>query len=81
MDSQITAETADKVAAAITRSPHSKSSVAQAAGIPYTSFTRKINGHTDFTVPELARVAKVLGVPPSSLLPAAFTPAALSLAG
>lgn len=78
MDSQITADTALLVAAAIARSDRSKAAVAQAAGIAYTSFTRKINGHTDFLVPEIARIARVLGVPPSSLLPASFAPVTLA---
>lgn len=69
-------EVADKVAAAILRVGKSKASVANAAGIPITTFTRKINGHTEFTFGELMRVASAIGVPPSEFTPSAFVAAA-----
>ncbi|WP_264631490.1 helix-turn-helix domain-containing protein [Microbacterium hydrothermale] len=65
-------EMADKVAATILRSGRTKASVASAAGIPHTTFTRKINGHTEFTVGEILRLAEVLDVPPSTLTPSAL---------
>lgn len=72
MDHSLARELADKVAACILRSGHSKASVAVGAGIPYTTFTRKINGHTEFTLSELLRIAAVLGVPPSTFAPSVF---------
>ncbi|MGG7507981.1 helix-turn-helix domain-containing protein [Plantibacter sp. YIM 135249] len=68
----ITNEVADKVAATITRSGKSKLSVAEQAGIPTTTFNRKINGHGDFSLRELDLVAKALGVDPATFLPLAF---------
>lgn len=76
MDHSTTQEVADKVAASILRSGRSKSSVAAAAGIPITTFNRKLDGHSEFTFGEVLRVARALGVAPSSLAPAAFARAA-----
>lgn len=45
---------------------------ADKAGIAHTTFHRKMNGGADWTVGELARVADVLGVHPSELLPVEF---------
>lgn len=72
MDHKPAREIADKVAAAILRSGRSKASVARDAGIPYTTFGRKLDGHVEFTFSELLRLAEVLGVAPSSLVPAEF---------
>ena len=68
----ITSQVAEKVAAAILRSEKSKTAVALAAGIPSTTFTRKINGHADFTVNEIHAIATVLGTSSSALLPESF---------
>lgn len=65
-------ELADKVAATILRSGRSKASVAAAAGIPHTTFARKINGHVEFSFGELLRIAAVLEVAPSTFTPYAF---------
>lgn len=73
MDHITAQEIADKVAASILRAERSKSSVAVAAGIPGTTFNRKINAHVEFTFSELLRIADVLNVEPSSLVPATFT--------
>ena len=64
--------TADKVAASILRAGRSKASVAAEAGIPYSTFCRKLDGHTEFTIGELIRIAKAVGVPPSEYAPAEF---------
>ncbi|WP_341935302.1 helix-turn-helix transcriptional regulator [Microbacterium sp. LWO14-1.2] len=72
MDHSIAQELADKVAASILRAGRSKTSVAAAAGIPGTTFNRKINGHVEFTMGELVRIARVLEVAPSTLTPSAF---------
>lgn len=60
---------ADRVAAEITRRGHYKSTVAQAADISQATFSRKINGKTDFTIPELVRVADALGTDWTQFLP------------
>lgn len=72
MDHSPAKEIADKVAASILRSGRTKSSVAAAAGIPATTFNRKINGHVEFTFGELLRLAEILDVAPSALAPVAF---------
>lgn len=72
MDHSPAQELADKVAASILRAGRTKASVAAAAGIPHTTFTRKINGHTEFTMSEVLRIAEVVDVAPGSLLPAVF---------
>ena len=43
---------------------------AEAAGIPHTTFQRKLDGHTDFYLGEIRRIARALGVTPSVLTPA-----------
>lgn len=72
MDHSPAREVADKVAANILRSGRTKASVAAAAGIPHTTFTRKINGHVEFSFGELLRIAAVLDVSPSAFTPSAF---------
>ena len=72
MDQTPAQDIADKVAAAILRSGRSKASVARDAGIPNTTFGRKLDGHVEFTFSELLRLAEVLGVAPSSLVPSEF---------
>jgi len=42
--------------------------IAQAADISRTSLSRKLNGHNEFTVAEMFRVAATLGIPLSDLL-------------
>lgn len=51
----------------IVRSDTSKNLIARKAGIPLTTFSRKINGHADFTIRELGSVAEALGVPLEAL--------------
>lgn len=64
--------TADKVAASILRAGRSRASIASAAGIPYSTFCRKLDGHTEFTIGELIRVAHAVGVLPSEYAPDEF---------
>ncbi|QAB16984.1 XRE family transcriptional regulator [Leucobacter muris] len=47
---------------------------AEKSGIALTTFKRKLNGGTDFTVSETLRVARALGVEPFTLLPTGFLP-------
>ena len=51
---------------------------ADKAGIAHTTFHRKMNGGSDWTVSELARIANVLGVAPAELLPEEFHAQALA---
>jgi hypothetical protein len=69
----ITVEVADKVAAAILRSGKPKSHIANASGIPLTTFMRKINGHTDFSLSEIDSVARSLGISCAILIPECMT--------
>ncbi|MBB3158233.1 lambda repressor-like predicted transcriptional regulator [Microbacterium proteolyticum] len=75
MDHSLAKLTADKVAASILRAGRSKASVASAAGIPNSTFGRKIDGHVEFTLGELLRVARAVGVSPSEYVPAEFVEA------
>ena len=45
---------------------------ADRAGIPETTFRRKLRGGADFTVSEVARIARALGIAACDLLPAEF---------
>lgn len=74
MDHFTTQEVAGKVAAAILASGLSRRSVADAAGIPPTTFGRKLKGLVEFTFSELLRIADALGVKPSAFTPTAFDP-------
>lgn len=72
MDHFLARETADKVAAAILRAGKTKAAVADATGIAQTTFGRKLNGHTEFTLGELLRIAAALQVPPYTFMPDVF---------
>ncbi|WP_144627574.1 helix-turn-helix domain-containing protein [Arthrobacter woluwensis] len=63
---------ADKVAASILRSDRSQSSIAAEIGMAKTTFNRKVKGSTEWTVSELLRIAKAIGVSPSELVPTEF---------
>ena len=65
-------EVALRVAATITNQNRSKKSVAEASGIPLTTFIRKLENKTPFTIPDIGNVAVVLQVHPVTLFPAAF---------
>lgn len=69
MEKNTTAEIALKVAAAIGRSAYSQRAVAKEAGIPSTTFVRKIGGHTEFTINEMITVARILGMALEDFLP------------
>ena len=45
---------------------------ADKSGIAHTTFHRKMNGGSDWTVGELARIAQVLDIHPLDLLPDEF---------
>lgn len=53
---------------------------ADTAGIPHTTFHRKLNGDTDFKLREIRRIARALGVKPSALVPEDFREADAAVA-
>lgn len=46
----------------ITKQGTNRHALAKKAGIPQTSFDRKVDGYADWKVPELDRVANALGL-------------------
>lgn len=66
----ITEPVAQTIRDAIEAAGLSKRQVALRSGIAPTTLDRKLSGQTDFTLTELHRLAKALGVSVSSLLPA-----------
>lgn len=60
---------ADAVSASVNQSGKSKLSIAKQAGIPYTTFTRKLEGHGDFTIRELGLIAAAMDVPLKEVIP------------
>lgn len=67
---QVTAVTNLNIIHEIKRGGTTKNAVAKAAGIPATTFDRKINGVNDFTLAELGAVAEALGLTLADILPA-----------
>ena len=65
-------EAADLVQDAIERAERSKKWTSEKAGLAYATFNRKLNGGSDFTLNELARVARALDIPVTDLLPDDF---------
>ncbi|KQR90986.1 MAG: helix-turn-helix transcriptional regulator [Microbacterium ginsengisoli] len=59
---------AEIIAAAIVRADRSQKWVAERAGIPLTTFRRKLRGGNAFTVAEVIAIALALGVDPADLL-------------
>ncbi|TFD58090.1 hypothetical protein E3T43_07540 [Cryobacterium sp. Hh7] len=60
------------IAAAIKEAERSFKWTADKAGMSMSTFGRKLHGGGDFTVSEVARVGRALGVHPSDLLPDEF---------
>lgn len=54
------------------KADRTKKWTADRAGIPETTFRRKLRGGADFTVGEVARIAKALSISPGELLPPEF---------
>lgn len=75
----LTAETRQFIAARIeellTAAERTKTWLAKHSGIPITTLERKLAGDADFTLPELARVARALDSEPHALIPPTFQPA------
>ena len=57
---------------AMKRAERSQKWTARKAGIALTTFGRKLNGGSAFTLGEVARIAHALGVHPADLLPSEF---------
>jgi len=68
MNPPTTAGLAGEVRAEMARQGVTAASVAIATDISRTSLSRKLNGHNEFTVAEMLRVAKVLGLTLSDLI-------------
>jgi transcriptional regulator with XRE-family HTH domain len=64
---RFTAETAKAVNRAASASPLSQKAIAELAGIPRTTFIRKLRGSHPFNVAELAGIALALDVPVTEL--------------
>lgn len=62
----------DLIRAAITRTGRTQKWVRTQAGFAESTWERKIRGHVDWKIGELADVANVLGVHVSELLPPAW---------
>lgn len=71
-------EVARNIAAAITQKDRTKKSVAESAGIPLTTFNRKINGQGQITITDICAVADALGINPADLAPSALTHSAVA---
>lgn len=65
-------EAAHLVQDAIDKAERSKKWTSEKAGLAYATFNRKLAGGSDFTLNELARVAKALDIPVIDLLPEDF---------
>lgn len=60
----------------ITRHGITRHALSQQAGIPYTTLTRKLEGHADFTIRELGNIAATLGITLGELIPTEILDAA-----
>lgn len=74
------ATAAEAVKAAYRNAERTQRWVAKKSGIAEGTFNRRMNGGGDFTVSELARIAKALNIHPSELLPSEFISQAQSAA-
>jgi len=69
--------TAEKILKGMDAVERTQTWTADRAGLSYPTFRRKLAGGGDFTVPEVARIAKALGMHPIELLPDEFHVAAV----
>lgn len=65
----ITAATNRNILLGIVRQDTSKNAIARKAGIPMTTFDRKIKGIGDFTISELGSIAEALDATLADILP------------
>ena len=60
----------------ISRHGYTRNQISQLAGIPYTTLTRKLEGHADFTIRELGKIAKTLDLTIGEIIPTEILDAA-----
>ena len=65
----ITATTNQNIKLGITDKNTNRNAVAREAGIPLTTFNRKLDGHADFTLRELGKIAEALDRQLADILP------------
>lgn len=65
----VTAATNHNILLGIVKQGTTKNALASKAGIPKTTFNRKIDGKSDFTIAELGAVAEALGLELIDILP------------
>jgi hypothetical protein len=68
-NAEITSATNTNILVGIVRNSTTRNKVAREAGIPLTTFSRKINGHGDFTLAELGSIAGALDLTMADLIP------------
>ena len=51
----------NKIRAAMILKGYTQADVAKALGVGGSTLSKKLNGHSDFTLPECIRIAKLLG--------------------
>ena len=66
---QVTAVTNHNIILGIVKQNTTKNALARKAGIPATTFNRKVDGKADFTLRELGAVAEALGLELIDILP------------
>lgn len=64
---------AERIDKARLKADRSQRWLSNQTGISLSSLGRKLNGHADFYLDEVAKIARALNVPTSSLLPPDFT--------
>lgn len=62
-------ETVNKIKKAMVLADRSQAWTARRAGIPSTTFDRKLRCASPFTIPEVWRIAEALNIPPVEILP------------
>jgi hypothetical protein len=64
--------TSHRIVTRLARIDRSKKWCAISSGMSESTFLRKLNGIGDWTLPELARIARALDVKPADLLPTEY---------
>ena len=67
--SAVTTATNENIVLGIHRKGTSKNAIATKAGIPISTFTRKLNNTGDFTLRELGQIAEALDLDLADILP------------
>lgn len=69
---EITQAVTTNILVGIVRNGSSKNATATKAGIPISTFSRKLNGHGDFSLRELGMIAEALNLNFADLMPASL---------